>query len=63
MMSREQMERAFNLWLDDSLNRPERFEAMTKTAMDHIARKNRGEPVTYGQRCATVLEEYAKQSG
>lgn len=49
---------AFNAWMDDFVNNPERFGSITKTAIDHLRERLDGKPPTYGESAAATFEAY-----
>lgn len=52
---------AFNAWMDDYVNNPEKFESTTKSALDHLRERMDGRPPTYGETSAATFEAYLSQ--
>lgn len=52
---------AFNRWMDDFTNNPEKFEDATKAALDHLKEKLAGREPTYGESAAATFEAYLSQ--
>jgi hypothetical protein len=59
-MDAEKLAKAFDAWMTDFVNNPERFKSMTATALDHMRKTMSGEELTYGQSCSVALQEYLK---
>ena len=51
-------EDAFNLWMDEFLNDPERFESTTRSALRHAKEKAGGGELTYGADAAACFRAY-----
>ena len=51
-------EDAFNLWMDEFLNDPERFESTTRSALRHAKEKAGGGGLTYGADAAACFRAY-----
>lgn len=49
---------AFNAWMDDLVNNPEKFESNTKSVLDHLRERLDGRPPTYGEAAAVTFEKY-----
>lgn len=49
---------AFNCWLDEYENHPERFEHEWATIRQHLKEKAEGVEPTYGEECVAVLNSY-----
>ena len=52
---------AFNAWMDDFVNNPEKFESTTKAALGHLRERLNGKPPTYGETSAATFEAYLAQ--
>lgn len=52
--------RAFNRWMDDYINHPEKFEAEHQSIMRHLEEKKKGKQPTYGEQCMALLIHYSK---
>jgi len=57
-ISKQRLEAAFNLWMDEFLNDPEKFKSTTALALRHAKEKRVGKKLTYGERAATCLLAY-----
>jgi hypothetical protein len=57
-MQHEQLAQAFNSWMDDYANNPERFAAMEEVARQHLVEKGEGREQTYGDSAAATLMAY-----
>lgn len=57
-MTHDAYAKAFNKWMDDFVNDPDKFESTTSTALRHLRERNDGQDPSYGEVCATVLAEY-----
>ena len=60
-MTDQQMAKAFNMWMDEFTNHPEKFEQAVKTAMTHLKERADSKEPTYGERCVVLLKEYHTQ--
>lgn len=49
---------AFNQWMDDFVNHPDKFQSVTETALTHLREKLDGRPPTYGESSAATFEAY-----
>lgn len=49
---------AFNLWMDEFVNHPERFQETTSAALNHLRERLDGRAPTYGEASAVTLNEY-----
>jgi hypothetical protein len=58
MDNHEKYAAAFNRWMDDFVNRPDEYESMEKSALDHLRERMNGKTPTYGERCAAVFTAY-----
>lgn len=52
---------AFNRWMDECINHPEKFEHTSATVLRHQQEKDNGEPNSYGDDCASLLEHYMSE--
>ncbi len=60
VVSRSQLEAAFDRWMDDFSNHPERFEQIVSTVRRHLAERTLEQAPSYGQSCAQTLMEYVE---
>lgn len=54
---REKMAAAFNEWMKRYTQNPEQFEREWQVVNEFLAEHKEGIPPTYGEQCATYLEE------
>lgn len=52
--------RAFNRWMDDYINHPEKFEAEHQTILCHLKERKKGKQPTYGEQSMALLIHYSK---
>lgn len=57
-MNKTRVADAFNQWMDDYTNNPEKFESMTSTVLKHLKEKEDGGEPSYGEACAAILANY-----
>lgn len=50
--------RAFNAWMQDYVDHPEKFEREWKSVGQFLTEKTGGKEPSYGEICAVVLERY-----
>jgi hypothetical protein len=50
--------RAFNAWMDEYVNHPERFSSTTEDALRHLRERVEGRAPTYGEVSAATLRAY-----
>lgn len=58
-MDKATMARAFNEWMRRFTEEPQRFEREYQTVAAYQADKNEGREPSYGEICASYLEELA----
>lgn len=49
---------AFNTWMDEYVNHPERFSDTTADALKHLRERTDGREPTYGEVSAATLKAY-----
>lgn len=54
----EKYSSAFNRWMDEYTNDPEKFSATESVAISHLKERLGGKEPTYGQRAAATFEAY-----
>ena len=57
-MSKEDMVVAFNNWMQDYIDDPERFEKTSSSAIRFLKEKLNGKDPSYGEVCAELMFEY-----
>lgn len=62
MDERAEIADAFNYWLEQYTHHPEQFRHMWQVVEQHIAEKNAGKPLSYGEVCADLLSEYRHEA-
>lgn len=55
-MTNEQAAAAFNSWMDEYINHPERFEREWEAVVTFLKERSGGREPTYGERCVEYLE-------
>lgn len=61
MDEHEKSAAAFNLWMDEYVNHPDRFQSTTASALQHLREKLDGRAPTYGESTAVTYAEYLKR--
>ena len=51
---------AFNKWMDEYTNHPERFSRHWQSVCQHLEEKRQGEEITYGARATATLLDYMR---
>lgn len=59
-MTKEEMALAFNAWMSDYCDNPERFEKTSTSAIEFLKEKLNGEEPSYGETCTALMHEYLK---
>lgn len=60
-MDKVVMAKAFNKWLDEYTNHPERFKHTVQSVLEALAEKAEGKEPTYGEECVQILHKYAEE--
>jgi hypothetical protein len=58
MMDEKVLAEAFNAWMDDYANHPERFAKDEEQTQRHLEERAGGKPLTYGDRAVATLFRY-----
>jgi hypothetical protein len=61
MFTKQELELAFNRWMDHFTKEPENFSDGYSDALQHLREKLDGKEPTYGQECAELIERYLEQ--
>lgn len=59
-MTNEEMVLAFNTWMEDYCDNPERFQKTSYTAIEFLKEKLEGKEPSYGETCTALMNEYLK---
>ncbi|MFL1404199.1 hypothetical protein ACJO2E_02495 [Marinobacter sp. M1N3S26] len=63
-MNKAKVAAAFNRWMDEYTNNPEKFEHTSAAVLRHQREKDNGETPSYGSHCAAMLDHYmAEEEG
>lgn len=54
----EKFAAAFNQWMDDFVNNPDKFKSVTESALEHLRERLAGRAPTYGESSAATFEAY-----
>ena len=57
----EKFSAAFNLWMDEFVNDPAKFQSTTEKAIKHLTERLNGRAPTYGESAAATFEAYLAQ--
>ena len=59
-MTNEEMVVAFNAWMQDYTENPERFQRTSTSAIQFLKEQLDGKEPSYGETCAKLMTEYLK---
>lgn len=57
-MDKDQMAKAFNEWMREFTEEPEKFEQEHQTVVRFLKEQNEGVEPSYGQTCVAKLNQY-----
>lgn len=57
-MDEKRLADAFNAWMDEYTDHPERFMTDEKETQRHLEERAAGQPLTYGDRATATLLRY-----
>lgn len=52
---------AFNSWMKEYTEQPEKFEREWETVSEFLKEQSNGEELSYGAHCAKLLQRYAEK--
>lgn len=53
--------KAFDLWMDEYLNHPEKFQQEAAILQKHLTERKNGTTPSYGESCAAALQGYIRR--
>lgn len=59
-IDRATMAKAFNAWMKDYIDHPDKFKRDWQAVFEFLAEQKRGKKPTYGEVCTALLHQYAK---
>ena len=51
----------FNVWMDEYINHPEKFDLDWQTVLEHVTEKALGHENTYGENCMAYLKKLDRE--